>query len=407
MDWTLLTIQVLEALKNIGGSWGMAIILLTIVVRLALIPLSVSQQRSMKKMQELSPKLKQLQQKYKEDPQKLQMKMMEFYKENKFNPLGGCLPLLLQMPIFILLYTTLISPIFLQMAGPESFLFINRLDGTLQTYAGKMDDGTFNVKDKDTFITGKYNVIVKLKNDKTIECTIDDYGKALITKPNPIKPGEKVHFEILPDKIKLHEKAIETDQIVSATIPVVDNNSKEIEHIKFLFNPKNNILEGSADTAPAKSKFNIGVFLLLILFGVTMWFSQKLMTSMSSTANMDPQQKAMQESMTKMMPFMIMAMFVIIPIPAGVLLYMVASNVFQVGQTFAINKYLAFEDSQQKPKTSTNQIIDIESEPKEDSEGNDPILLGTSKQDHTSITQGSKNKLSRKKRKSKAKKKFK
>lgn len=407
MDWTLLTIQILETLKNIGGSWGMAIILLTIVVRLAMIPLSISQQRSMKKMQELSPKLKQLQTKYKSDPQKLQMKMMEFYKENKFNPLGGCFPLLLQMPIFILLYTTLISPVFLQKAGPESFLFINRLDGTLQTYAGQMDDGSFNIKEKDTFITGKYNVEVKLKDGNVLDCQIEDYRKALTITPNPLEPGKLIHFTISPDKINYKGKPLDINEIISAVVPVVDDNSKEIEHLEFKYDNKNKLLKGSAKSLQAKSKFNIGVFILLILFGITMYASQKIMTSMSSTAALDPQQKAMQESMTKMMPFMIMAMFVIIPIPAGVLLYMVASNIFQVGQTFVINKYLAIEDEKAKAnKAAKSQIIDLEAEEKDSEEviylGQDETEDTTDKARQQAIKQ---NRLSRKKRKSKTKKK--
>jgi YidC/Oxa1 family membrane protein insertase len=72
-----------------AGGFGLAIILLTVIVKLAMWPLSVSQQKSMKKMQALTPKIKDIQVKYKNNPQVMQMKMMEFYKENKFNPMGG------------------------------------------------------------------------------------------------------------------------------------------------------------------------------------------------------------------------------------------------------------------------------------------------------------------------------
>ena len=398
MDWTLLTIQILEFLKNIGGSWGMAIILLTIVVRLIMIPLSVSQQRSMKKMQELSPRLKQLQAKYKDDPQKLQQKMMEFYKDNKFNPLGGCFPLLLQMPVFILLYTTLISPIFLQLAGPESFLFVNRLDGTLQTYAGQADDGTFNVKEKDTFITGKYNVMVTIKgSEKETKGLIEDYQHALQFEPKPLVPGEVVNFSLAPDKISFPDnKSIKPDQILSAYIPVLDNNSKEIEHIKF--KRKGDILEGSTKTLQGKSSINLGVLLLLLLFAVTMYGSQKITMSMSSSAAMDPQQKAMQETMSKMMPIMILVMFVIIPIPAGVLLYMVVSNIFQVGQTVAINKYLDIEKATKKASTDkSTEIIDAKCEVKQES----PVKRDCEETKSTQTKASSQSKMSRRQRKKK------
>ena len=93
MDFTALTIDVLKALAGFVGNYGIAIIVLTLIVRLFMWPLNVSQQRSMRQMQSLQPKLKALQDRYKNDPQKLQTKMMEFYKEHNFNPMGGCLPL--------------------------------------------------------------------------------------------------------------------------------------------------------------------------------------------------------------------------------------------------------------------------------------------------------------------------
>jgi YidC/Oxa1 family membrane protein insertase len=91
-------------LYGIAGDHGLAIVLLTVAVRIVLIPLTVKQIRSMKAMQELQPEIKRLQAKYKDDRQKLNEEMMKFYRERKVNPLSGCLPLLLQMPLFIVLY---------------------------------------------------------------------------------------------------------------------------------------------------------------------------------------------------------------------------------------------------------------------------------------------------------------
>jgi YidC/Oxa1 family membrane protein insertase len=86
------------------GDYGLSIVLLTVAVRVLLIPLTIKQIRSMQAMQRLQPEIKRLQQKYKDDRQKLNEETMKFYKENKVNPLSGCLPLLLQMPLFIVLY---------------------------------------------------------------------------------------------------------------------------------------------------------------------------------------------------------------------------------------------------------------------------------------------------------------
>lgn len=89
---------------NPNVSYGLAIILMTIIIRLILFPLNYKQIKSQVKMSEIQPQIKQLQAKYKNDPQKQQQEMAKFYKENGVNPLGGCLPLLLQWPILIALY---------------------------------------------------------------------------------------------------------------------------------------------------------------------------------------------------------------------------------------------------------------------------------------------------------------
>jgi YidC/Oxa1 family membrane protein insertase len=89
---------------NIGFSWGLSIIFLTIVVRAALIPLTFKQIRSMQAMQRVAPEIKALQAKYKDDKQRLQQETMKFYQENKINPFASCLPLVLQMPVFISLF---------------------------------------------------------------------------------------------------------------------------------------------------------------------------------------------------------------------------------------------------------------------------------------------------------------
>jgi len=89
---------------SVGFSWGFSIIALTIVVRAALIPLTLKQFKSMQAMQRLAPEIKTLQQKYKDDKQRLNQEMMKFYQENKVNPFGSCLPLVLQLPVFFSLF---------------------------------------------------------------------------------------------------------------------------------------------------------------------------------------------------------------------------------------------------------------------------------------------------------------
>jgi YidC/Oxa1 family membrane protein insertase len=88
----------------VGGSWGLAIIGLTVLIRAILVPLTYRQLKGMQEMQRLSPQIAALKEKYKDDKQRQQQEIMAFYRENKINPLASCLPLLLQLPVFISLF---------------------------------------------------------------------------------------------------------------------------------------------------------------------------------------------------------------------------------------------------------------------------------------------------------------
>lgn len=99
--------QLLQQIEAFVGDWGLAIVALTVLVRVALMPLTIKQTRSMYELQRIQPKIKELQKKYANDKEKLQEETLRFYQENKINPFGGCLPMLLQMPLFIALYQVL------------------------------------------------------------------------------------------------------------------------------------------------------------------------------------------------------------------------------------------------------------------------------------------------------------
>jgi YidC/Oxa1 family membrane protein insertase len=118
----LVSMNGLHNLLGIGYGW--TIVVITILIKLLFWPLTNASTKSMKRMAKLQPEMKALQDKYKDDPQKMQRKLMEFMKENKVNPMGSCLPLLLQMPIFIGFYTMLQSAI--ELRGAD-FLWISDL----------------------------------------------------------------------------------------------------------------------------------------------------------------------------------------------------------------------------------------------------------------------------------------
>ena len=129
-----LLLQLLGFFYSLVHNWGLAIIILSIAVYFLLFPLSLKQMRSMKEMQALQPKIEALRKELKDNPQRLNKEIMELYKEHKVNPLGGCLPLLLQMPIFFALYQALIRSVALRGAH---FLWIKDLSSPDQIFTFK------------------------------------------------------------------------------------------------------------------------------------------------------------------------------------------------------------------------------------------------------------------------------
>ena len=131
LEWLLRTIH-----ETLGVTWAWSIVVLTVIVRIAMLPLTVKQQQSFRSMQALQPEIKKLQQKYKGDRQRLNEEMMAFYKENKVNPFGSCLPLLVQLPIFFALY------ILLSQIGDEVLA-----GDDLSMFGGWIPDITMNLED--------------------------------------------------------------------------------------------------------------------------------------------------------------------------------------------------------------------------------------------------------------------
>ncbi len=117
--------KVLLWLHSFIPNWGWTIVALTILIRILLYPLTYKGMVSMHRLKQLQPKIKEIQAKYKGDPQKMNMHMMELYKKHKANPLGGCLPMLLQIPVFFAIYRVLLNAI--ELKGAPWILWINDL----------------------------------------------------------------------------------------------------------------------------------------------------------------------------------------------------------------------------------------------------------------------------------------
>jgi len=123
--------SLLEFIHNYVGNWGWTIVLTTILIKLILFPLSYKGMVSMNRLKELAPKVKALQEKYKDDKQKASMHMMELYKKEGANPMGGCLPIILQIPVFFAVYRVLLYAI--ELKGAPWILWVQDL-GVMDPY---------------------------------------------------------------------------------------------------------------------------------------------------------------------------------------------------------------------------------------------------------------------------------
>ncbi|WP_108647568.1 membrane protein insertase YidC [Polynucleobacter rarus] len=124
----------LTQIHSVVGNWGWAIIILTVLIKLAFFPLSAASYKSMARMKEVQPRLVQMKEQYKSDPQRLNKEMMEMYKKEKINPLGGCLPVVIQIPVFISLYWVLLLSV--EMRGAPWTLWIHDLSAPDTSLSG-------------------------------------------------------------------------------------------------------------------------------------------------------------------------------------------------------------------------------------------------------------------------------
>ncbi|MEM0950798.1 MAG: YidC/Oxa1 family membrane protein insertase [Cyanobacteria bacterium P01_H01_bin.74] len=351
----------LNSIHSLVGNYGLSIVLLTLAIRIVTWPLNSSQTRSMKKMQELQPKLKAIQAKYKDKPQEMQAAMMKFYSENSFNPLGGCLPMLIQLPIFIGLYGALSSPEFLVNTVHEKFLFLNNLSHTLQGHAGESLDGKFNVLKDDQFAAGK-TVTLTLVNGNVNEQVVSDSNKAITITPRPILPGTPVTMVLDLKAIGLSDDY--KSLIDAAELLVINNKSRELESVKFTNN--NGALTQTVETVQGQSTWNLDVLYLIIIYGILTLAYQQVMTGKTQAKDnktKDDPAAAAQASAMKFMPLMFVVMLFFFPIPSGAMIYLVVTTALMFIQTVWVNYS---EDKKTEKKGAMVQpgskVVDIKAE---------------------------------------------
>lgn len=363
MDISLITyhfiLPMLEFFKNTLGSYGWAIIAVTVLIKAILYPLTKQQTESMRKLQALQPKIKIIQdrfnqqkERYKDKPAKLkeeqadfQKDMMEFYKSNKVNPLGGCFPMLFQLPILIALFWAFNGSPFKPVAitVPVEILSADQIANEHIESASKPTIYVGSKGEKGRLVLNPGHIKVSVPKEvsyKILKLEGDINGVTssaiweLTDRPyyNPAYMGKDLSsyatLAVNPD----NSVTVKTKQpghvYLNAILP--GTSAKD----RFLF------ITGLGKTGavdPYTHKLNFDVIILVFLFALTIWASSKV-TSRSTPPPADPKQAEMQRMMQSIMPPMVAMMTLMFPVPAGVLLYFVISGYIQAFQTWWIMK---------------------------------------------------------------------
>jgi YidC/Oxa1 family membrane protein insertase len=331
-------IPMLERFAQATHSYGWAIVLLTLLVRLLVWPLVANQTRSMMRMSQLQPQIKAIQERYqKTDPELFQKKTMEFYSKNKINPMGGCLPLLIQLPILLALFGTFTGPPFGDKPVEVKVKVVSAKQAS-EEHKNEVSGGGIGFVSQDHKLA---KVIVYPGDSTVVQGTTIDFGTRALQGelPENFKVGWQIYgkgnemkgiINHEPFGERFHATFPNTGEfVVKAMVPGVAKNES------FLFiNSLGKVAKGAELLHPS----NWDSVVLILLFGVTMFISQKLsLPKQKPAGELDDAQLAQQQSM-KIMPFAVTGMFFFIPLPTGVYLYMVISNVVQSLQTFLVMK---------------------------------------------------------------------
>jgi YidC/Oxa1 family membrane protein insertase len=383
VDFSLITyhfiLPLLEYFKKVLGSYGWSIIAVTLVVKVILYPLTKQQTESMKKMQALQPKIKLLQERfnqnkerYKDRPAKLketqadfQKDMMEFYQKNQVNPLGGCFPMLFQLPILIALFWAFNGSPFKPVAVTTPIQVLDANESLKEQIKGSSNPtiyvGEQGLKGRLVLNPGE----VRIPSGKEITYKVQklegnlngvtDNVKWEVTDTPYYNPTYKTtksldsiaSFQVNTDNTATIKAKSPGRIFLNAVLPAVSESED------FLF------IRGLGKTGaydPKTGKLNIDVIILVFLFTVTIWLSGKV-TSRYSPTPADEKQAEMQKMMQTMMPPMVGVMTLFFPVPSGVLLYFVASGFIQIVQTWMVmRKPVVLEKENPKTKESEKKI---------------------------------------------------
>lgn len=352
-------LPILDFFLGIVPSYGLAIIALTIVIRLAVVPLSAGQIRNMRKMKIVQPMMKERQeeikQKYKNDPEKQreeQAKVMQQFG----NPLAGCLPLLLQMPILFALFATLRGSPFtntpydidvqilpkeqIERIAPQPFatkpknIYID--EGIHEKIAAMLPGGNKLAIGESTKIE------LQTPNGKSLTNLLAESDSDENLKPNLEVTKGSERLQINEDGTV---KALEAGEAtIQVTVPGIAADTG------FLFIEK----LGRVGVTDADGNINFDILAMVLMFGVGIYVNQQMSGSQNTGADQ-------QQTINKITPLLFSGMFLFFPLPAGVLMYIVVANFFQTGQTWFLMREPLPEDlqkildEQEKAEASANR----------------------------------------------------
>ncbi|MEA5503264.1 membrane protein insertase YidC [Halotia wernerae UHCC 0503] len=355
-------LPIIDFFYGIVPSYGLAIVALTLIIRFALYPLSAGSIRSMRRMRVVQPlmqkRMAEIKERYKDNPQKQQEEMVNVQKEFG-NPLAGCLPLLLQMPVLLALFATLRGSPF---AGVNYSVNLQVLPSEqierIQPQAFATSPQNIYVADGEhTRITA----ILPSGNKLAVGETTKIQYQTLEGKPFQVLLAEHPENKLVPewkiikgeDRVKIDaEGNIEAlqpgDVTIQGTIPglAADKGFLFIDAL------------GRVGAIDPDGAIHWDIVSMIVFFGISLYVSQLLSGQNSSGGN--PQ----QETVNKITPVIFSGMFLFFPLPAGVLMYMVIGNIFQTLQTYILSREPLPEELQKIVATQEKEKEAAEAEQK-------------------------------------------
>jgi YidC/Oxa1 family membrane protein insertase len=376
-------LPILDFFYGIVPSYGLAIVALTLVVRFALYPLSAGQIRNMRKMKVAQPimqkRQKEIQERYKNDPTKMQEEQAKLIQEFG-NPLAGCLPLVVQMPILFALFATLRGSPFSDINYTVDLQVVpkEQIEQVVQVQPVTTKPQNIYVADGVHF---PVLAMVPEGNKITVgnAATLDFQSASGKPFSGLLKeysnPGLQPHWQVTKgqDRVKLNDSGKITalqpgDVTIQGTIPGIASKTGFL-FIKALGDV--GVIDPDIST---DGSFNINavrwdVLILVLGFGVSLYVNQLLSGQAGGGSDDSPAQQS-QQAVNKFLPIIFSGMFLFIPLPSGVLLYMLIANIFQTVQSFILsreplpeNLQKIIDEEQKRTKSSSSEVTALPFEP--------------------------------------------